>query len=194
MPYTPPHTWVNGEIPGETVMNQEVRDNTIFALNGKQIVQKRYTGAANYTLTGAGGTSWADVDGTNLSLAVASSFITQRLRCKAVFWAAINYTDAGATPPYKGYFDLMVDGATFLSTLTGTSNYGSAMVSTGAGAPVPIATINIPQLITIEGLFTGLTANAVHTVKLRWKIDHAQAQLIVYNNTEPPVFMMIEEP
>ena len=187
-------TWNPGQIVTASNLTTYLNNNGLFLLNGKQVVEKKYRGAANYlTTAGAGGMTWAAVDNTNLTLSVSSSFITGRIWAFAQFWAICNYTDGNATPPYSGFFDLQVDSTNFMSTGTNSSTYGSAMLAHGTSAPFNTGASSLLQLVTVAGWFTGLTTSATHSVRLMYKTGSTNSQVTIYNNTSPQVYMMLKE-
>lgn len=189
-------TWNPLTVLTASQLTTYLNNNSLFLLNGKQIVEKKYRGGSSYTTpAGASGTSWNVVDTTNLSLGVSSSFITGRLWARAQFWARCDYTDGNATQAtgYKLYFDLQLDGTTFLSTGTNTSSYGSVMLGHGSGGIIATGASSLVQLVTIEGWFTGLSTGAPHTVKILWKTNQNNTQGTLINNTEPQVYMMLKE-
>lgn len=182
--WTPPHTWVTGEIPGAGTFNTEMRDNALFLLQGMQYVDKLYRNSADYTITS---TSFGDVDATNLKVGVTSAFVSGRLWVTAEFWAAVTYTDGNATPPYAAYFDIMLDNTTYLS---GGSSFGvrTSQLSTGNKVPSQGAT-GLAQLIKITGWFAGLTTGAAHDIRLRARVNKATANCVIYSNSEVGAYM-----
>jgi len=168
MPWTTPATWTAGQVIGATDLNTQVRDNGNYLLVRPLKEIKRNNGA-DYTTTIS---SFADIDGTNLSatLTVASG----RVRLKLMI---STYADSAAGR--IGAFDFTMDGTRQGSAFT--RGLAQSYIDTNS------------RIITIECVITGVS-NGSHTFKPQWASVGAAGTLHIYSDsTNGPVTFIAEE-
>lgn len=165
MAWVTPITFVSNTQLTAAQLNQNVRDNQNFLLNGKIINKVSYTGAANYTTVA---TSFGDVDATNL---IATSVITSGNVC-----VTVTFTTSMSLAAVRGQFDVIVDSTTRSGGTNGSFEVINQTVQSST--------------MTMVCYFTGLSA-ASHTFKPQWKV--ASGTGTIYSSTNDTIIMVVEE-
>jgi hypothetical protein len=161
MAWTAPKTWAVNELVTASLMNTHVRDNLnyLFARAYDVIILPN---SANYTTTG---TSFADIDGTNLA-------ISQSLAgTKALLFFSGRFNGAAGAI----LLDFFVNGVQ-----VGTSAGGIARVESGA-------TDHFAIMSVAEGLTPG-----TNTFTVRWRMTAGTGTLYNAAGFPHPVFIMLE--
>lgn len=109
MAWTPPLTWVNGNVPSDTDLNEQIRDNSFFNFNGKAANAIVRDNNGRYTTTS---TSFVPVDSTNLSITL--TLTTGRILM--IFNACSNNVSG------VGSMDFLIDGARYMAA--GADGFG----------------------------------------------------------------------
>jgi len=154
MAYTAPTTRSTDDLITSTIWNTDLVDN-IAALKDPPSANYELNEGSDYTTTS---TSFADVDATNLALAVTTTGGDVMVHFHGTF--------QGNTLGMRIFLNLDVDG----SPHAADDGIIFWRETTGAGG----TTINAP--ISFTRLITGLSA-AAHTVKLQWKVSAGTATL-----------------
>jgi len=145
MAWTTPRTWVNGEVPGETIFNAHVRDNLNYLYSGRPNSAVVRDNGATYT-TSSG--TFVDIDGTNL--AITLSITSGKV---LIFFTGVTQMAAASEQPE---FDITVDG----TRIGAAGNDGLVTVQAGT------STHKIPFCIAV--LKTDLSSGS-HTFKPVWR-------------------------
>ncbi len=162
MSWTTPRTWTVGQVVGASDLNTDVRDNLNWLLTGRGAIYARSAG--NYTTTS---TSYADVDGTNLSFAIVDA----GTKILITFNGLISGNQNGMT----GTFTVSLDGTdqtdlwTYYTTLTGGFLYQ----------------VTVSHVLTV--------AAGSHTIKLRWKTNNFAGGTLTLYGTTPVATMSVQE-
>ncbi|HLY26589.1 MAG TPA: hypothetical protein VKQ72_09635 [Aggregatilineales bacterium] len=145
--WTAPITHSPGDAVASADWNTYVRDNLNYLLSGRQFVQLApYVGVADYSKTGAGTTTFADLDATNLILTLTPS--SSRVRA----WFAFTATISAGT----AYYDI----------------YNTTLAARGGDATVGLvqdANTATTKQLRVECIFTGLTPGVSTSFKLQFK-------------------------
>lgn len=141
MAWTDPRTWVTDELVTAAHLNVHVRDN-LNALKAPPSDNYELNEGSDYSAGGTG--SFADVDATNLALAITTTGGDVMIHFHGTFYTA----SATATL----YLEIDIDGA----AVGGDDGIiGQSLTTT-------------PSAVTFTRLVTGLSASS-HTIKLQWK-------------------------
>lgn len=170
MAWTTPRTWVNGEVPGETIFNAHVRDNLNYLLSGRGGSAAARDNNASYT-TSSG--TFVDIDGTNLAITA-----TIQSGKALILFTGVTLMAAASEQPA---FDISVDGTRF----GGSDGLLTAQAGTN--------THKIPICIAV--IKTGLSVGS-HTFKPVWRAITGTVRLYAGNgvSTEDtlPTFSVME--
>lgn len=144
-----PITWATDDVPTATQFNQFLRDDLLYLLNRPSAVVLRDNGGV-YTTTS---TSFANIDGANLSIALSIAGSAVLLGFTGAIYDSANIANA------QVMLDFTVDGA----------RVGAA----GLDGLLPVRTSPNATGIIIENcsfgiLVTGLSAGS-HTFKVQWR-------------------------
>lgn len=164
MAYVASGTFTTGQLIGASDLNQQIRDNEAYLLNGRQVVRQIYLKGSSTTNTS---TTFADIDTTNLRLTVPAT-ASGRVRISV----ALNGGTSAAAMQFRISRD---SGAEF----SGHATHGNAGISNTTAAN-----------LFFEDYFTGLTL-ASHTFDLQWRQSGASTGTLA--GTVTPVTMIAEE-
>jgi hypothetical protein len=152
MAWTTPKTWNVDELLTAANLNTHLRDN-LNALKAPPTAHYECDEASDYTTTS---TSFVDVDGTNLALAITTGGGDVLVH----FHAAVMHGGSG-----RIFFDVTVDG----DRVAGDDGIiGGYVVNSSSGYPT--------AYMTFTRLITGVSAGE-HTFKVQWKTSGATARL-----------------
>jgi len=147
MAYTAPKTFAANAVLTASELNTYVRDNTI-ALKAPPTDLYNVNEGADYTTAS---TSFADVDGTDLSLTITTTGGDVMI----VFDGTVSHDTTGA----RVYFDVYYDSSTYLG---GDDGMFFEVPNSGGGVT--------EKHVSFMRILQGLSAGS-HTFNLRWKVS-----------------------
>ena len=148
MAWTTPKDWAVDEQLTASKLNTHLRDN-LNALKSPPSDNYECNEGSDYS---SNSTSFADVDGTNLSLTITTN-------------------GGDVMVGFHGTFQAGTNATVFLDVYVDTADDGG-----DDGYVVQIMPANSPETVSFVRLITGLSAGS-HTFKLRWKTNGATVTL-----------------
>lgn len=196
MAFTPYLTFVAANTLTAAQLNQQLRDNGNFLLNGKFVASKYYLkGTGDYTLTMPQAT-WTNVDSTNLQLTTPNTFSSGRVRVTISLTAAVSYD---ASNLINENLDISIDNKAFSGSGSVNAN-GVATATPLAHGLVTIAN-NVTyqnaatiREVTMIAVITGLTTGVTHTFEPMYTTSRAGGTGSAYIlGTTEPYYIIVEE-
>lgn len=192
MAFTAYITFVAGNTLTASQLNQQLRDDGNFLLNGKAIVEKYYLKTADYTLVMPEAT-WTNIDSANLQVTLASTFSSGRVRVGIKLYAVVTGTSIT-----KAMFDISIDNKTYsgsgslnaggVATATPMTN-GLAVVSNDTG----YSGSSVQQQVNIEAIITNLAINTTHTFEPMYQTVNGGSGVAKVISTYHPYEIIVEE-
>lgn len=170
-----PANWVDGEYPGGTKMNEQVRDNEEYLIGGRAFQQFVRDSGTNVTKTGVGSDVFAAIDTSNLRL----TFTPQSTRVKLLFSGWIGVSAGTANVDWFSV-NLATRASQQISGGAGTNGLYRVSVTTG-------------QIVVCEAIFTGLTPNVAHSFDVYWKQSATANTMTWYQLNQPATYIRGEE-
>ncbi|MHB8625618.1 MAG: hypothetical protein ACYDBJ_04510 [Aggregatilineales bacterium] len=167
MPFSPPITWLPGQVVAASDLNSNIRDNSLYLLAGRPTGFTQHVGSSDYSTAS---TTFVDVDATNLILSLTTN--GSRVMVAALCMVSGTLAAGGC------FLDFIVDSTTRVG---GTNGLISTAIA-GGGTQL--------HAVTAIGLFTGLAAGA-HTFKLQYR-GNGSGSATIYNTNIPVTLLAWE--
>jgi hypothetical protein len=148
--WTPPRTWVAGEIPTADTFNAHIRDN-LLTLKTPTRAETRINFGSNYTTTSL---SWVEIDPVVLS----QTIVTNGGQLLVVVRPGLSIS---ASPGFV-YLDIAIDG-----TRIGNTTFGMAQASLADNG------------VAVNGgiYWSPVLAAGTHTIRPQWKVSTGTGSL-----------------